>query len=225
MRILYRIWPQLIGVAIVIIAVIFLSRILPNVRVGNIRCETQYGPCPDTWDHALEQFYGQSLFTLSDWQVRSVIKELPGVKNVKIAKRFPNILRIIVDQSKPYVAGYTSSGIQLLDKDAVVVANVQNSSLPKLSLASLRGEKLETIKYAISVLSLLSRGGYIGDGKFTSEGFEVTIGSTKVIMPSSHEDLALLVGSLQFMLSRFTIEEKVIVKIDMRFKNPVVVFQ
>lgn len=60
----------------------------------------------------------------------------------------------------------------------------------------------------------------LGDGSY-----EIKLSDSRVVVMSSQKDINLQISSLQYMLSRLTMEGKRFVRIDLRFDKPVIVLK
>jgi len=56
-------------------------------------------------------------------------------------------------------------------------------------------------------------------------GYRILMKNGGEVLFSSHKDIALQISSLQFILSRLTMESKLFSRLDLRFDKPVVVLQ
>lgn len=204
--------------------------------INFILCRTQYGPCSDSQEKAFSGFLGENLIFISSGEVKDTALSLTGVRGGQIRKILPDILLIKLTQVKPQVALEVGKGFGsdvghflLLSLDGEVVGQTTSTSLPKLSISDLSQindiSKIqkETLQKTLLILVLIGQAGQNPHGFLVQEELSVRVDGIDVVFPTD-KDPQVLVGSLQFIMSRFTIEGKKPVKIDLRFKNPVVTF-
>lgn len=204
--------------------------------INFILCRTQYGPCSDSQEKAFSDFLGENLIFVNSGEVKDTALSLTGMRDVQIRKILPGILMIKLTQVKPQVALEVGKGFGsdvghflLLSLDGEVVGQTISTSLPKLSIPDLSQindlskTQKETLQKTLLILVLIGQTGQNPYGFLAQEELSVRVDGLDVIFPTD-KDPQVLVGSLQFIMSRFTIEGKKPVKIDLRFKNPVVTF-
>lgn len=211
------------------VGIFFVFQKTDFLQVKEIICFSQFGVCPELLQAQLEKDYrGDNILFLSSGEVKGTARSYPVVRNVTVRKFFPSTLKVTTRIEKAWFAvGQSGSNkFILVDSEAKPIQTVEDSLLPKLYIESSWDQiGADVRKYAAEMIIYLSRSGYNVQAKFVEGGLEVVIGATMVVFPAYHEDARLLAGSLHFMLERFTMENKIPVKIDMRFKNPVVTFQ
>lgn len=221
-KIFGRLWLPNVFLAfflIVGLSLLFYSHSLFEIK--SLRCFTQYGPCQN-YEEKFSKFLGKNIFLLKDEDLKSVLRSEKQIKSFSIKKRIPGTLVINLVVRKARVLGNSGDKSFLLDTEGEVIGEAQNSSLlPKLSM---RSDALHSdIVWAVKVLSLLNQIGFFSNGVLSANDLDVKIGELEVKMPKN-KDPVILAGSLQFMLKRFTMEGRIPVKIDLRFKNPIVKF-
>lgn len=200
--------------------------------IDNIRCKTQYGPCEETDEEKLKEFYGQNLFLLRGEQVESKMRGEFRTKRVSIQKVFPRKLVVVLDKRKPFIALKKESleeGMFLLDRDGVVISFVAKSSLPTLVLwfdtNLVVGETVEEkIMEAAKLLFMTNRvqQGNVGEYKNQKDNFFTILlpNNVKVYFPLNR-DQDILIGALQLILTRSRIDGKMPSVIDLQYTNPV----
>ena len=204
--------------------------------IESIRCKTQYGPCDETDEGKLKEFYGQNLFLLGSRRIESRMKEDFQNRSVSVQKVFPKELVVILDKRKPIVALKKESledGVFLLDRDRVVISFTVKSSLPTLILwkdANLVvGEMVEEkIGQAAELLFITSRTqqGNVGEYKNQKDDFFTVLlpNNVKVYYPLER-DTEVLIGALQLILTRSRIDGKMPTLIDLQYSNPVLRYE
>ncbi len=205
-----------------------------SIKVKKITCKTQYGPCTASLEEQLSRLMGARLLTVSTHAIEDIALSLPSVREVHVYKYFYGKLEVVLNITKPYGAiqlrlpnGELSQQLFLVDQGGRRVGTTDVTSLPTLvipsSLMSISDYNPNLSPY-LGVADLMNRARGIKTVELTADALIFRVENVVVWFPQETIDPRLLVGSLQFILARSTIEGKQPVKIDMRFKNPVVVF-
>ena len=220
----------LVGV-IAILAIIVIS--VPGiVPVNHIRCESQFGPCREEVDTALDKYQGEN-FRKAKRDIHTLLETEVYVESFVVRLILPNDLRVYVIEKKPVYAiqDLEKQAIALADKEGYIVAIVEATNLPLLSgnkLFSGVGEKIESeILFGLEVLSDMFTYYQVKKADFIKSGLTVEIeGGPKVIFPLEG-DRAVLISSLRLIISKLEQESEAksgTATIDLRFKNPVVTY-
>ena len=211
--------------AVFIAAILFF---LTQIEVTKISCQTQYGPCPDHYGEKLSTFLKRPIISITSNEVKKNLSAAGEIGEVRILRHLSGLLEIQVKVSKASIvvqAGDDNSKLWLVTMDGTIVGQTNQSSLPKLIARSGRiSPQDQNFVSAVRLVELLARAGKIDDATIINGDLVVATRGTPVIMPLSGRDEQALVGSLQLVLERGTIEGKKPVKIDLRFKNAVVTY-
>ncbi len=176
---------------------------------------------------------GKYLFNISDGDIKKHFVNNPEVRDIVIHKKFPNTLVIDVNYRNRIAQVLAENGNFIIDEQGFIFEKVATSSgLPIINLSPKKvnlGTNItqDNIKLALSILNLSIPQNLqivetiLLDDKTvsltTGEGIQVVTG-----INTKPEDI---VSSLQIILRRFTIEGKIISKIDFRFEKPVITFK
>lgn len=212
---------------VLLIPLVLLVLFAGSVRVKKVSCFTQYGPCPDSYNERLREFVGRMLYSVSNEEAGEKLSSLGAVGEVRVLKHLGGKLEIEVEVEKPRAA-VSINGEQklfLINLNGEIVSQVQTSSLPKLTVrvGKVSPEDSNFVS-ALRLVELSSRAVAISGAELTGDGLTFNTDGTQVLMPLSGRDPQVLVGSLQLILGRSTIEGKRVSKIDLRFKNAVVTY-
>lgn len=218
---------------LLLVPLILLILFTNSVRVKKVSCFTQYGPCPDSFSEKLSGFVGRPLFTIGASEIKKSLSGVGAVGlpaqagEVRVLKHLNGRLEVNARVEKPRVA-VSINGEQklfLVNLNGEIVSEAFYSSLPKLTVRIGKvSPKDSGFVSGVRLVELTSRAAPIENAEVTSEGLVFTTDGTQVLMPLSGRQHQVLVGSLQLILTRSTIEGKRLSKIDLRFKNAVVSF-
>lgn len=214
----------LIFLAIVSVLLLFLGL---QVKVTKISCYTQYGPCPESYQERLTTLTGRLLYTVGGSEVKESLSALGVVGKVRVIKHLSGKIEVVVEVEKPRVAVNVGRGHKLLlvNLNGEIVSQVEASSLPKLSVGTRKiSPEDSNFVSALRLVELSSRAVPVSSAQMSGEDLVFTTDTTQVLMPLSGREEQVLVGSLQLILTRSTIEGERPVKIDLRFKNAVATY-
>lgn len=219
--------PTIGAVILTIIIVVFLF-LITQIKVTEVSCRTQYGPCSAQYEEKLSALLKKPLFSIRASDVKKILVSAGGVGEVNIHKHLTGRLEVHVEVEKASVAvqaGGDSNKLWLVTLEGNVVSQVGSSSLPKLIVRSGRiSHEDSNFVSGIRLVELLSRARKIENAEIRGNDLTLYTEGSQVILPLEGRDPQVLVGSLQLILERGTIEGKRPVKIDLRFKNAVVSF-
>lgn len=190
--------------------------------VREIICRTQYGSCPNDLEMLLSDIRGKNIFLLTKNDFSKVQES--QVKDFQFSTRLPSTLLVDLTLRKARVAVRGGEGdFLLLDLDGELVGKVGETVLPVLALSEQTDRN--NLRKAIKILSLVKNSGSeIESSRLVDNTLFLNSRGFEIILPID-KSAEILVGSLQFILGKFTIDGRRIVKIDFRFNNPVVTFK
>ncbi|MBI4058702.1 hypothetical protein HY404_00525 [Candidatus Microgenomates bacterium] len=172
------------------------------------------------------KFIGQRLLLVMP-DNKGIRSDLANIKDIKVKRKIPDTLIVMVEMSKPKVAiqneGQQAGKFLLVDISGNIVGQANQTSLPKIMVE--KNDQLNS--WLIQLVDLLSRSfgtDKISIFRLNGNGLSFQLDGAEIILPTTDKDSQLLVGSLQLVMKRFTMDSKQPVKIDLRFKNPVVTF-
>lgn len=208
------------------VPVVLVGFLISLVRVSAIRCSTQYGPCPDEYVGRLASFNKRPLYAINAGEIKKGLPAQAG--EVRTIKHLTGRLEVSVEVEKPRVAvqlGDDAGKQWLVTLDGAVVAQTNQTSLPKMIVRSGKiSRDDQNFVSAVKLTELTARARKTDRAELIGENLTIYTDGIQVIMPLVGHDPQVLVGSLQLILERGTIEGKRPVKIDLRFKNAVVIY-
>lgn len=215
---------------IITVAVAYTATFL---TIGKVECKTEYGPCSKTLAGAFAPIIGKSLLLTGRDEVSKLSEGQAEIQSLNIRKKLPDTLVVDVAVRKARAAIVANGKLLLVDLEGKVIAETDKSTLPKVNLnKDLSEVSIEETQWIVGTLSSLYALGISSKGELRGRelvlqvsmvGDEDNLRIVEVVV-GKVKDPALTAGSLQFMLNQFKMNGKLPVAIDLRFKNPVVVF-
>lgn len=213
--------------------VITLLLITPKVfYVKNIECFTQFGTCSESFYTVLSQFRNYPLLQpLPKGKAKRLLSKFSEIKEVSLYRRLPSTLVASIELRTP-IAGIMppvlGASISTVDNEGKVLAQVSNTALPILIVDSWNNQSTSLSREASQALKILPMVSSILGKRLTAR----LSGSTLVTKADSIPEIWIDVtrntndwySPLQRIFSRSTISSKMPVKIDIRFKDPVITY-
>lgn len=185
-------------------------------KIEKIDCQINKTPCGEELEKEFEEFLGQNFF-LSHSKVSH-----PHWEKIKIRKIPFNKILVEITTRQPVACLLVENKALLLDQEAVVVKEIDiNPGLPEIETEKFNQEE---VKKALEVI-VLARQYSLTFERIKIEnqrGLVLLLSETEVFLPT--EELPSKIASLQMIISRAKIEGKMPIKIDLRFKKPVITF-
>lgn len=203
------------------------------IKVGNISCHSQFGPCSRELGDKIASYEGKNLRSTKAG-ITDYLKSQPQVKDFSFQFKLSDKLIVNLIEAKALFAiGNKEMGtFSLVDKEGKVM-DIQNSTnLPFLVVADKPpnlGEKVEADKlFALEIIYSLFSLYQVKEGKIEGEALKVTLPDGIEVTFPCQGDKDKLLGSLALILMKLKSEPKdskidytQISKIDLRFENPV----
>ncbi len=200
------------------------------IKINDISCQSQYGPCSPDVSQKLDSFKGKSLAAAKKG-ISGELKSDSTILNFAFQLKFPSTLKVDLIENKAYYAlvGKDLTNYFLVDKEGYVIKILPGTNLPRVIVDNPPpnvGEKVGDKEiFSLKIISDLWNLYQIKEGIMTVDGMTVILSQgIKVIFPLEG-DKDVLMGSLQLILSRLNGEAKDfkinVSIIDLRFKNPV----
>lgn len=214
---------------IVLLAAIFYFLNSPIFALKHIHCKTQYGPCSTADEEKLGSVSGQNLFFYNLADQKSSLEGLFTNRKVYIEKIFPDTINVSIEKRKAVTAlGIRDEvGVYLVDRDGIVIVRAKESYLPSLEVEAILPDEggliEEELQQAVKIFYLTYKAQGVRAGKVQNGSLEIQIQDTLVIFPLDREP-QILVGSLQLILVRSRIEDKLPKLIDLRYSKPVLTY-
>ena len=213
-----------------VFAVIYLIPRL--IKVKKIDCKSQFGPCSQTFLEKALSYEGKALKEAKAG-LSGYFKSSPFIKEYSFTYKLPDRLVVnIIEAKARYALGNKTASVYCpIDKDGVCLRIETTTNLPLVEIEGNPpnvGDKIDSGQlFALELIySLFSNHG-VKEGKIVEGRFEVEVEGYTVVF-SLQGDKAVLLGSLELILSRLKSESKdskidytTVSKIDLRFKNPV----
>ena len=213
-----------------VFAVVYLTPRL--IKVKKIDCKSQFGPCSQTFLEKALSYEGKALKETKD-ALADYFKSSPFIKEYSFTYKLPDRLVVnIIEAKARYALGNKTASVYCpIDKDGVCLRIETTTNLPLVEIEGNPpnvGDKIDSGQlFALELIySLFSNHG-VKEGKIVEGRFEVEVEGYTVVF-SLQGDKAVLLGSLELILSRLKSESKdskidytTVSKIDLRFKNPV----
>lgn len=205
------------------------------IRVENIDCASQFGPCNSDIVEILNEKEGQRL-SQSRTDVNKVLEEYTLIKKHSVQFQLPNTLKVEVVERKPKFAlvNLAEQGSVLSDEDGVVVSKEDElSSLPKViinrELPNV-GERVgDKNLFALEIVRGVNLSYQVDKGRIVGDTLEVELSDGRLALFPLEGDEEIFLGSLNLILSRLnTIDQnskiettRKVEEIDLRYENPV----
>ena len=205
------------------------------VKIKDVSCNSQYGPCNQYYSKDLDSVIGMSLRDAKD-KVVNILNENVVVQKYLVHYQLPSKLEIDVVESKPYYAikSNSTSSVYLLDDNGNVLSVTQATSLPILDIEDIdlaQGDRVEDgLLFSLKVLYDMNTLFQTAYGEYKEEGLFIRLpNGYKVIFPTEG-DQKVLVGGARLIYQQLNSQaqdskidkEGEMLTIDMRFKNPVI---
>ncbi len=202
------------------------------IKVNNIDCRSQFGPCNQVFLEKAYSFEGKSLKEAKEG-LSEYFKSSPFVKEYAFVYKLPDKLVVdIIEAKAKYAIGNKPNSLFCpVDKDGICLRIENSTNLPLLEIEGNPpnvGEKVDSEElFALELVSSLFSNHGVREGMLTQGRLEVVVERYNVIFPLQG-DRSVLLGSLEVILSRLKSESKDskidytgVSRIDLRFKNPV----
>ncbi len=192
-------------------------------KIEAIDCQINQTPCPAEIEKEWEDLLGQNFFLARPKQKIGEMKAShPHWEKIEIKKIPLNKILVEITTRQPVACLLVGDKTFLLDQEAVVVKEVEaNPGLPEIETEKFHQEE---VKKALAAIALVSQQSLpFNRLKIISlEELLLFLPEIEVFLPT--EAMAEKIASLQVIVSRAKIEGKIPVKIDLRYKKPVITF-
>lgn len=192
-------------------------------KIEKINCQINKTPCGQEIERELREFLGQNFFLLDPKEKISQLKaSYPHWQEIKIKKNPFNKISVEIKTYQPVACLKVQDKTFLTDREAQIVGEVEvNPGLPEIETEKFNQEEVKKALEAIFLAEQYS----LSSQRIKIENqneLVLYLGETKVFLTT--KDLPLKIASLQMITNRAKIEGKLPVKIDLRFKKPVVTY-
>ena len=211
-------------IIIVTLVIIFVPKVL---KVGDIACESQFGPCSQILVERLDMLEGKPIGD-SRKQISEILTSEVLVKDFSVQILLPNRLQVnlLERKSKFALKVQSSDSLALADEEGYIVGIESQSNLPQLVVDSAPGNVGEKVSdenlFAMQIVSDLFSFYQVREGKVSEGNLQVELkGKIRVIFPLEG-DRSVLISSLELVLKRYDDAGDNPREIDLRYKNPVI---
>jgi cell division septal protein FtsQ len=201
------------------------------ILTKKVECYTQFGTCPENIVSSLQWLLNYPLLRpLPTSRVRQQLQSFKEIKSVSLYRRLPRTLVLSIDLRKPIgTIGSQVLGMHAVaDEEGVIIGQSDRQSLPLLldDNATLPDQKLPAEKLqALKILNQLAA--YTGGsvvGRINGPRLTVYLPpDTSVILDLAHPAPDWY-ATLQVILERSKILNKLPKVIDLRFRSPTITF-
>lgn len=214
-------------ITIVIILVLGLLSIPRLIKITQINCSSQFGPCSFSLNEKMMSLQNNDYHTLKTRLPQILSKEFL-ISEYEFRLNLPNTIDIYVVERKPEVAitkQNSPNSFALLDSNGVVLTTEEKTSLPVLLIKqdinySVGDTMPNSIIFATQVLKNIANLYNIKLAILEPDGIVFELSEDKKVIFPLSGNLDELFGALTLILSRLnSIPEAS--TIDLRFKNPV----
>lgn len=210
-------------ILLVTLSIILIPKIL---KVGNVSCVSQFGPCNQALTEKLKTLEGKPIGKAPS-EISDVLTKEVLVKDFSIQFKLPNRLSVSLIERKPKFALKILQGVlALVDEEGYIVAIEQMSNLPLVTIPGSIGNVGEKVTsenlFVLSLIDDLFTFYQVKDGEVEDGKFKVTLNDgIRVIFPLTG-DREVLISALSLVLKRFEGLDAKPSEIDLRYKNPVI---
>lgn len=222
---------KFLAIPFALILVVVLFFLAPKVlKVNNISCNNQYGPCSSYLTEKLDKFHGSS-YGDAKKEIRKILENEIAVSDYSQHYRIPNILVVDIIEKKPsYSILGTDKGVYAsVDSEGVILRLEDTTNLPYIKVeekvGNLGDKVTENNLFALRIMEKVFSAYSVKTGVIKDDTLFVELTTpVSVIFPLSG-DPDLLMASLDLIIRRLKAEGELskieIDTIDLRYKNPV----
>ncbi len=203
------------------------------LKVKWLECETNDGQmCQEKEIIFLDDLKGKNIFSLNPSKEEAELKkELLWIKQIKIKKRPPNKLLIVITHREPIVIFSKDEKVwYICDEEGFIFSKTTKKPndlltffLPADFSIDL-GDKVDfRLEFPIELVKTLKNEFiFIDKGYFDFPNLTLFLDHSRTASLSAEKPVDVQVGSLQFILRQSKIEGKLPGSIDLRFSKPVI---
>ncbi|HJX58940.1 MAG TPA: hypothetical protein VJ481_00085 [Patescibacteria group bacterium] len=203
------------------------------IKIWELSCESQYGPCNRTVQDEIFSYQGKSLTEVKQG-LSEFFKSQPGIKEYLFQFKLPNrlLVNIIEAKAKYAIGSKEKQTFALVDADGVSLRIDSSTNLPVLLTSGNPpnlGEKVNPRElFALELVYRIFSLYQVKEGKLEGEALKVLLPDGIEVVFPLEGDRDELIGALEVILTRLKsgakdskIDYASVKKIDLRFKNPV----
>jgi len=213
-----------LAIIVVSLSIIFVPKV---IKVGDIVCESQFGPCSQILESRLSMLEGKPIGDTRR-EISEILTSEVLIKDYSIQILFPNRLRVNLLERKPkFVLKVKSSdSLALVDEEGYIVGIEPQSNLPQVQIDSPPGNVGEKVSdenlFGLQIVGDLFSFYQVRQGVIDQGNLQVELkDKIRVIFPLEG-DRSVLISSLELVLKKYEDVGVLPREIDLRYKNPVI---
>lgn len=215
--------------------IIYKFNILEYFKVSSIEISgaTRFVNEKDTKTLTEKNSLGQSIFILSTNNLSTILKKnFLGAKNIEIEKKYPNKLKIIIEERVPVAVLYDDKeNFYLIDSEGYVLGVVEKSysGLPKIKY---EGEiyvgsflDKDIIPVSVEILEFADKEEVkISSMSFYPKYTKMYVGSGTEVYIGYDKDREQSIKTIGALIKKLNAEGKIVKKIDLRYDKVIVLY-
>lgn len=200
------------------------------IKIKNIECKSQYGPCSNEAQVFLKNLEGKKLSEVRK-SIKQYLKEGLVIVDFEAHFKLPNKYEVnIIERKSKYALSFNDNQkLILVDSEGYILSFVENTSLPivKTSIKPENaGDRVNNATlFSLELMNDLYKIYEIKEGEIKEDSFVVKLNSGERVIFPLEEDREILLSSLTLILSKLnSVKDDLTINvstIDLRFKNPV----
>ena len=218
---------KLLFVLLMLLFVSVVAVAIPRIlRINQVVCESQFGPCSYFISEKLQRIRGKSLHDAKVTAKDILSSELFAVSFTSHFNLPDKLIINIIERKAVVSISYDVSRWWLVDKDGIVIGESEVTNLPSLQIEDTKADfglgarTPDRIYFAQNLLERLNYSYQVTFGRVTADALVVQLPSLKEVIFPLEGDQEILMGSLSLLLSRLKTADQYSI-IDLRYKNPV----
>ncbi len=215
-------------------AILFLlsALVIPKqLKVSQVECFTQFGPCPDKYQNLASELMGRPiLYPLPKLTLENTLKKFTEINSFELKRRLPSTVVVLLSLKKTLGnVGSTVLGSSIaVDDQGRTLPMPPDPALPVLYIDNWQpnvGLKQNEV-LALKVLNSISKfSSSQVSGKVDNLLLSAKYLNGPEILIDVSQDEKLWLSPLQSLLERSKISSKPIKRIDVRFNSPLIMYQ
>jgi cell division septal protein FtsQ len=220
--------PFLILTVLLVSVSVLIYRVL---KIRQVDCYSQFGPCPEEINQGLNHYVGTPLLKpLSGDVIKNDLKSFSQIKSASLYRRLPSTLVVALSLRRPIGAiGSNVLGAQVIvDEEGFVFQKIPQSALPTLITQDLPPVPSQLSAGQLRSLLSLELVANLFDtqvsGILDKETLTITTPNDLKVIVDIAQPTSNWYTPLQLIIHRSKINAKMPHKIDLRFTNSVITY-
>jgi cell division septal protein FtsQ len=210
-----------------VLIIIFLGLLgfgVTKIRILEISCQSQYGPCSERIAGLVDSYKGGKWYSVKKGLDEGLVGD-GQVEEFSVRYKIPNKLEVNLIESKAEVALINEGGEKyvLVSRSGAVLGEAEVTQLPKILIKD-EGVGDDERIFAVKILDELFVWKGVKSGVISDGGLQVDLNNgVKTIFPLNG-DVDVLLGSANLVLLWLNsqAQDTRISLVDLRYKNPVI---